>query len=353
MLFVAVGLAPSSRAESDVVLHAIVEAPGKLDLTVGSASFLKSTADTASSAKAVVQAWDRLVAKDNLKALDAFKVLSQTGKFGTNLSYAISTGASNVQTFFYAVDVKVPLSYFKVTDGTASLFMLIDGAAELGEALTEQEKNTEKIMLSALNAVLGGAKLASVITGFTLPGDTIVVTASPIAVKYLMQFTPKVYNYYFNAFLTVDNLGDIPEEKFLDKSTYTYVQCHHGKTTYWGQFFDESKEKSFLAPLTGDQNSKWKHKVSDFKLNGAWLSIKDKGHVGFATQKSMRSILNSCKLPLLIKKNEIKSGRLSELRKLFRRISDSEITFEAKDYGYLGKTYPIIFVGQKLKKSTK
>lgn len=351
MFLVAVVPAFSSRAETDVVLHAIVEAPRQLDLTVGSASFLKSTADTAGSAKAVIKAWDRLITKDNAKALEAFKLLSETGKFGTNFSYAVSSAASNVQTFFYAVDFKVPLSYFKVTEGTASLFMLIDGAAELGEALTQEEKNTQKIVLSALNAVLGGAKLASVITGFTLPGDTIVVTAAPIAVKYLMQYTPKVYKYHFNAFLAVDNLGDISEEQFRNASTYTYVQCHHDKTTYWGQFLDPNKEKSFLAPLTGDPNSRWKHQVSDFKLNGAWLSVKEKGHVGFATQKSMRSIFNACKLPVLIKRKEVKTGRLSELRKLFKRVPDSEITFEARDYGLVGKTYPVIFVAQKLKKS--
>jgi hypothetical protein len=343
-----------SQSNSTFVLHAIVAAK-ELDLKVVMASgSTGSTAFTAGkSLKPLIESITPLVESDKIKALDVFNMLTHSSRFATNLTYAVSSKAELINKLtYYAVEVRYPASYFKKLEGAAGVFMALDGATELAAELSKEQKDNEKLILASLNIALGGLQLASVVTDFVLPGGSIIITAAPIAVSLLVKQTPKVYKYYFASELKADDWDAISSADFKDLSTYTYVECKKGDHRYWGKFLDETAQRGVVSSMLG-HDSKWEHKVADFKLRGTWLAGQTGAASAFATQNSLKAVLNACKLPLLINEGKVTSGRVTEVRKLLKAEPGDGITFAARDFGIIGKPHPIVFVqqiaGKKLK----
>lgn len=345
-------IGPQFRAYGEspnaVRVQAIIASPISLNAVIGELSTLKYASDSATSARVVLKSFDRLIQKDQIEAFEVFQAISNSSKLATNLAYAASSGAKMMNDLnYYAVELSIPMSVFKAADGTASFFKMLDGIATIGEEFSKETKDTQKIFASALNAALGGAHVASIVTGIAIPGGSIVLTAAPMAVGLFLKYTPKAYKYYFASVFNIESLDAIPKEQFLNAKTFTYIQCEHEGKTYWGKMLDESASAGLLSGMTTRGNtSKWEHKVSDFKLFGAWLHASEKQLTGFATQNSLRAILNSCKLPLLITDKKIVSGRVTELRELYRTMPDDGISFSAKDFGYIGRSYPVILLRQ-------
>lgn len=335
------------------MLHAIVASETDLGVFLASGSSGSSALIAGKSLGPLIDSITPLVQDDKIQAFNVFNALAQSSRFATNVTYAASSAASFVNKLtLYSVEIRYPASYFKKLQGMAGVFTALDGATELAAELSKEQKDNEKVILASLNVALGGMQLATVVTDFVLPGGSIILTAAPIAVSLLLKHTPKVYKYYFASELNADDWGAISSEGFKDLATFTYVECKKGDNKYWGKFLDETAQKGVVSRMLG-HDFKWEHKVAYFKLPGTWLAGQKGSQSGFATQKSLKTILNACKLPLLIKEGKVTSGRLTEIRKLLKAEPEDGITFEARDFRIIGKPHPIVFVQQIAGKKMK
>lgn len=282
---------------------------------------------------------------DELNASLAFRTLADGSQIFAYTASFLADGAYLLGGInYYNVQFQIPLMTYEKIQAAMFGFEMGGESSRVVSYLGDERGRqvASDTLISILRTSFSGLKLGFVVFNLDIPGGLVSLTAAQMALEYLLITTPKVYHYYFHSFVDTDRVSTLKKSLFTQRETTTYVQCQYQNETYWAQRIDESLDTKSWKYL-GSKTPIWKRKMNYFSLNGVWITDTLTGHSYFATRNSPLQLMKACKLPLLAKEEKIKTGKKAELRELFKAFPDEGISFEARDYNYITRSFPILF----------